>query len=466
MKGISIIIWLTLLATVTAWNQEHKSKSGFKSQDAPTAIKQPRVIMLNSPKSNFLENKEHIGSRERRNAMTVLEIRDPTEETDVKVKTTVKPTTRPAIKIGHYFINLGKHKRMSLESKRVQQQMAEIYEGSGTTDPTPEGSGETETSDPFTVSFTTQSTISTPSKCQNGGTYNGFICICPSNFEGPECEFIKDLLVGKVVDTFVKVTLKIVNHPYTDALNDKTSAEYAAFESNFKTEMDKVYGNVPGYKGVQIGAVSQGSIVVEHNVTVETEYKNNSSVTEDYSEIFQVVNTVLEKLVADNCTGEGSYLCKKGIPVDYLSYFSPVVTDSGLTCVSECNVLSPRFKDCTRGTCHIQITAVYGSAGAVAAALLIIIITVAILLSREKRHKKKRTKEPFSNDMDYKWYEDDEQWNNTNQNIPVTNLALREDDYAPRNQYSTNKQSFKPSLENVETGVQMKILRPEVNKSL
>ncbi|KAE8620235.1 hypothetical protein XENTR_v10010157 [Xenopus tropicalis] len=366
----------------------------------------------------------------------------------------------------------------------------------------------------FSLSYTPSYLfVSSSAKCQNGGTYNGFICICPSNFEGPECEFIKDLLVGKVVDTFVKVTLKIVNHPYTDALNDKTSAEYAAFESNFKTEMDKVYGNVPGYKGVQIGAVSQGSIVVEHNVTVETEYKNNSSVTEDYSEIFQVVNTVLEKLVADNCTGEGSSslcissnftteeifptseadLCKKGIPVDYLSYFSPVVTDSGLTCVSECNVLSPRFKDCTRGTCHIQISkgthclcpdthdylytsatcgariskaAVYGSAGAVAAALLIIIITVAILLSREKRHKKKRTKEPFSNDMDYKWYEDDEQWNNTNQNIPVTNLALREDDYAPRNQYSTNKQSFKPSLENVETGVQMKILRPEVNKSL
>ncbi|OCT59430.1 mucin-17-like [Xenopus laevis] len=523
MKGkvISIIICLTLLAAVTAWHQEPRKKSGLKPQDVPTVIRHPTVNKTNSSKSVFVEKEEHNGSkpRKRRDTMMVLEIRDPNEESGGKVRTTAKPMTRPSIKIGHYFINLGKHKRTSLESKRVQQQMAEIYEGSGTIDPTPEGSGEPETSytvatSKTPVSFTTQSSvISTSSKCQNGGTHDGINCICPSNFYGLECEFIRDLHVGKHVDTFVKVTLKITNQDYTEALNDKTSAEYVKFESNFRTEMNKVYSDVPGYKGVQIGTVSRGSIVVEHNVTVETEYKNNTSVIENYDEIFRDVNTVLEKLVTENCTGQENSslciganitteeiyptsendICKMGIPENFLSFFTPVVNDKGLTCVSECNELSPRYMDCTRGTCQIQSVkgthclcpdaneylytsarcatriskpAIYGSAGAVGAALLIIIITVAILLTREKKHKKKSTSEPFGNDKENKWYEDDEEWTNKNESIPATNSALQREDDIPKNKYSANKENFQPSLENVDTMIQMKIMRPEVNKPL
>ncbi|OCT90548.1 hypothetical protein XELAEV_18019164mg [Xenopus laevis] len=525
MKGkvISIIICLTLVATVTSRHQEAKKKSDFKSQDVPAVITQLKVTKTNSPKSDFFEKKEHNGGkpRTRRDAMMVLEIRETNEEIsgNGKLKSTAKPMTQPTAKIGHYFINLGKHKGMSLEYKRAQQQMAEIYEGSGTTDPTPEGSGETETSYTVAVSqtpisLTTQSSIiSTPSKCQNGGTYNGINCICPSNFYGPFCEFITDLNLGKDFETIVKVTLKIINQEYTEALNDKTSAEYDIFESNFKTEMYKVYGNVTGYKGVQIGTVSRGSIVVEHNVTVKTEYKINTSVIEDYDEIFRDVNTVLKKLVMENCTGqENSSLCveasftteevyptsledqcKNGIPEDYLSFFSPLVTDKGLTCVSECNELSPRYMNCARGTCQIQSSkgthclcpdaneylytsarcatriskpAIYGSTGAVAAVLLIIIITVVIILNREKRHKKRSTREPFSNDKEYKWYEDDEQWSTKNESIPATNLALQGEGDIPQNRYHANKETFKPSLENVDTMVQLKIMRPEINKPL
>ncbi|MEE6524284.1 hypothetical protein FKM82_023659, partial [Ascaphus truei] len=136
--------------------------------------------------------------------------------------------------------------------------------------------------------------------CQNGGTPDSVKCICRDDFYGPLCEFILDrVVISTTVETVVKVEVKIQKE-FTPELSNNASEEYQSFSQDFKDKMKSVYSSVPGYKDVIILSVRQGSIVVDHNVIVEIEYKENTTVTEDYDATFNLVTETLKELVTNN----------------------------------------------------------------------------------------------------------------------------------------------------------------------
>ncbi|XP_053320127.1 mucin-3B-like isoform X1 [Spea bombifrons] len=113
------------------------------------------------------------------------------------------------------------------------------------------------TSSTTTTTRTTTTTIKNP--CQNGAEYDGIKCICPDHLYGTYCElFTNRVEIGKIVNTTVKVELKISNRNYEE-LKDESSDKYKGFEKDFKEEMRLVYKDVKGYKDVNITAVKPGA---------------------------------------------------------------------------------------------------------------------------------------------------------------------------------------------------------------
>ncbi|XP_053318905.1 mucin-3B-like [Spea bombifrons] len=365
---------------------------------------------------------------------------------------------------------------------------------------------------PSTASTIPTSTMSTQSTtanvCKNGGTYDGNKCLCLDEFYGPSCEFILDRVeIGKTVDTTVQVELKITNKEFIDEYKDPASKEYQIFEIDFKKEMESVYGNIPGYKDVTIKSVRPGSIIVDHDVIVEAEFKENVSLTVQYDEILNNVELQLEQLAqVDNCTtGGNSSLCisnpsvepkppkseaeqcRERFELGFKEFYTPVITADGLICVSDCDPSSRNYVNCSTGTCQIlkdegaqcycPDTDIYmymkpqcrgrvlkagllGGIGAATAVFFIVIIIVAVFLYRAKQHEK--SDDFFSNQGDV-WYEDNEEWNSS-EGFTFQNEGAGEDGSSRINSYSSSKEAFQPRLEKVDTTTKMTIQRPEVSQ--
>ncbi|XP_056425716.1 mucin-3B-like [Hyla sarda] len=364
----------------------------------------------------------------------------------------------------------------------------------------------TKTSISTSASFVTTPKTTVSARCQNGGTYDGIKCICPEMYQGSICETIVDRAPPvKTVDTSVKVELKINNKQLDENLMNNQSDEYKEFEKEFKVLMKDTYADLDGYKDVEIVELKSGSIIVDHLVIVEVEYKEDMTIEKEYENILQqvtvTVNTVKESF--QNCTEDGSGFCfdpdygdvteieipntdycDKTIDPDFRDFFTQIVTAEGLTCLSHCDTLSMKYVNCSGGRCVIQKkegpqcfcprtdlymytgsrctgkilkAGLYGGIGAAIGVLVIIVATVGFLLFKSK----KTTNWDTDNDNN-KWYEDsEEEWD---VNHGITNLGSQgeyiEDGSSGSSQ--SNKEKFRPRLENVDTTVKVKIQRPEV----
>ncbi|OPJ89915.1 hypothetical protein AV530_008862 [Patagioenas fasciata monilis] len=137
--------------------------------------------------------------------------------------------------------------------------------------------------------------------CENGGTYSGTTCLCPSSFYGPLCEFSTDSFTtnlpypGTIVASLV-ANVTVTNFNYTAELNDTQSDAYRLFEKHFRSEIKKVYGTIPGYEGVEIISLSPGSIVVEHEIFFTIMETDN--VTETFEETTRMVVQRLQETQA------------------------------------------------------------------------------------------------------------------------------------------------------------------------
>ncbi|XP_040202631.1 mucin-12-like [Rana temporaria] len=180
-------------------------------------------------------------------------------------------------------------------------------------------------------------------------------------------------------------------------------------------------------------------------------------------------------------------LCMETIPEGFKEFYSPYFsTDEALTCISDCEDSSEKYKSCNKGTCQIRKqtgraclcpdteiylymysdckgpilkSGVYGGVGAAIAVLSLALITVTYLLFR--RGKDKKLLEPFAIDQEDNWSEEnDSEWH---VDRGITNL--------PANVHETNgdssnnissREKFKPTLDKIDTTIEIKIQRPEV----
>ncbi|CAM4640950.1 unnamed protein product [Lepidochelys kempii] len=216
---------------------------------------------------------------------------------------------------------------------------------------------------------------SLPVDCLNGGTYDGKKCICKSAFNGPQCEFAKDVIATNV-STFkaeVEVQVKVTNQNFSEELNNKSSTVYIEFEVQFKMQMDMVYKSMTGYKGIVILMLRQGSIVVDHTVIIEAPLSNNldatlESVTKQVVKELEDINTT-----TGNCTDmlcftappnpvknatmnfSAADICKQNVPQDFAQYYYPHITEKGtLSCLTRCSQDLPDFLDCNYGQCQLK----------------------------------------------------------------------------------------------------------------
>ncbi|XP_074979853.1 mucin-3A-like [Caretta caretta] len=216
---------------------------------------------------------------------------------------------------------------------------------------------------------------SLPVDCLNGGTYDGKKCICKSAFNGPQCEFAKDVIATNV-STFkaeVEVQVKVTNQNFSEELNNKSSTVYIKFEVQFKIQMDMVYKSMTGYKGIVILTLRQGSIVVDHTVIIEAPLSNNldatlESITKQVVKELEVINTTTGNCKDTLCftappnpvknatmNFSAADICKQSVPQDFAQYYYPHITEKGtLSCLTRCSQDLPDFLNCNYGQCQLK----------------------------------------------------------------------------------------------------------------
>ncbi|XP_066014756.1 angiopoietin-1 receptor-like [Pocillopora verrucosa] len=86
------------------------------------------------------------------------------------------------------------------------------------------------------------------------------------------------------------MALKVENYNYTKELENKSSPQYKAIETNFTKEMDFVYRDTPGYIRTDVLKMTKGSVVVDFNIIIQivtTDPKNETTINDKKVSIVQ-----------------------------------------------------------------------------------------------------------------------------------------------------------------------------------
>ncbi|KFO36881.1 Mucin-12 [Fukomys damarensis] len=281
-------------------------------------------------------------------------------------------------------------------------------------------------------------------QCYHGGSWNRIKCECKPGTTGQQCEFLVNsfpIEIPQVINATVTVIVKVTHREFTENMTDVLSQAYQDFTELFMERMNEVYGgqDLPEYRRVIIRNLSQGSIVVQNDVVLETNY------IPQYKELFKN----LTKIVRDKIINETSViqidqdLCKDSIlcyhcddtsvaeaarmdfdPQEqcsqkaadgYGQFYYVEELNGQVTCVTRCTPGAKEHLSCNLGECQLQRSGphclcpntdshwywgetcelnisknlVYGLLGAVLALLLVIVLILAIFLSRSQRRLKK-----------------------------------------------------------------------------
>uniref|UniRef100_A0A286Y0C6 Uncharacterized protein n=1 Tax=Cavia porcellus TaxID=10141 RepID=A0A286Y0C6_CAVPO len=324
--------------------------------------------------------------------------------------------------------------------------------------------------------------------CHNGGSWDGLKCQCTILFHGPKCEDVVDA-VPRSVAALMDLSVTVTSQQYNTKLENRSSEEFKNFNTTFTDQMNQIYAGIPEYEGVNITRLRPGSVVVEHEVLLRTNY------TPEYRQVLERASQdVMEKIVKAtqvqiSNSNNNFLLCfnstattVSSTPIvqydpeeecrelakDYAAYFTLEYKDQKPYCVTPCMTGFNVSLDCHNGQCQLQpsgprcnclITAthwyqgetcewgiqkslVYGLTGASAVVLLLILVILLVFALHSRRVAKK---EKFRVSQLFKWYEDG------GRSIPGTiwnaNFDIRED-FAHLDSIYGN---FQPSLDNVDS---------------
>lgn len=330
--------------------------------------------------------------------------------------------------------------------------------------------------------------------CQNGGNYDGIKCICPPKFYGSLCEFIDDIFTVENINVTVNITVKVTNENFTPELKNKTSEAYQNFSRRFGEQMGLLYRGVPGYQGVEIISLRNGSIIVDHIVLVNVPFSEYNDLEQTFKHTFDGKNCTNSSSEDMLCFNENSTtvnvlepniegFCLENIPVDYQHYFYALNISNTLKCVTNCSTENEYYYRCRNGHCSVQRqgpscfcvysdlywytgdrcqvainkSGVYGGVAVGLAVLLIVIVTLAVFLYK----RRSKASSQWEENPEQKWYE--EAWEPNNyEGFTIRNLGAVNWGGAESGGSTSSKEYFHPSLDKVDTNVQLKISRPQV----
>ncbi|XP_077326662.1 mucin-17-like [Lithobates pipiens] len=568
---ISIILGVTLLVAVAKWKWNVQPEHGLEPRDLTKVIE-------NEQKPKYVSNQEEEKTKQEESFPLPNKLKQPRNTENIYIRRKKYSGIHPHL--NKQFIHAKQEAELLQENfshwyshnveiiaesesesgsritegsgamESTTQRISQTYttaegsgEGPGDTTPstttdiftTPEGSGDIEKTPQTTltsiaitaVNDTTTSPIatsptSTTPYCQNGGSYDGFNCICGINFIGGFCEIpIGDrIVIGKTVLATIMVEMKITNRAYHEKFQDPSSFEYKKFEVEFTNEMYIYFSNIEDYVGVEIKQIRPGSgsarkgrvfarsadvsarsgdMNVNYDVNFRIPLRKDLNMTTDaYSKPLQILEEQLD--ILQQCTNDKSgfcidgnslkievklktveELCMEKLPEGFKEFYSPYFfTDDELTCISDCDDSSEKYNSCNTGTCQIRYktgracfcpdtdiylymysdckgpilkSGVYGGVGVAIAVLFLALITVAYFLFR--RGKDKKLLEPFANDQQENWSEENEsEWH---VDRGITNLYETNGDSS-----ISSREKFKPVLDKIDTTIEIKIQRPEL----
>ncbi|XP_068780124.1 mucin-3A-like [Struthio camelus] len=284
---------------------------------------------------------------------------------------------------------------------------------------------------------------------------------------------------------------KVENRNFTAELKNKSSQAFQDFEKKFKQQMDELYQNIKGYRGVEIHSLSNGSIVVNYTVLLEVPATTlvNSTVRSISEELVTAINSYNNCCQSNsscsfcfnsNFTNVTSYktddvntdLCIGQVPEAFQEYYSPAVTKVGVLCVTRCDKRSADPYTCTYGTCVVKhrgplcecsdkaafwyldnacasrISKVGVAVGVPVAVLTVVAAVFTIFLLRAQRENLEY-REKLSSRSEL--YDDDENWSSS-QGFTTSNQAA--------NWEGSETPNVCVSLENVDTSQALHIQRP------
>ncbi|XP_053329187.1 mucin-3B-like isoform X2 [Spea bombifrons] len=334
-------------------------------------------------------------------------------------------------------------------------------------------------------------------RCENGGYKENGKCVCPAGFKGATCEFADSTIVVDSVDVSVKVTVKILNRNFTDELKNHSSDTYKDFIVEFNLQMKEIYKSVKGFKDIKIIGIEYGSVIVDHEVIVETPYTEN--LEEDYNEICNNISSnintadpsqtscdIFQYLCfaaeATNVTGDtnifnANELCERTVPPELSSYYYAIRNGSSLSCISNCTQGYPSSVDCNFGECMLSKsgptclclnTNQYwfsgkncgsrisrpGVIGGVTGTLAVLILLMVVAIVHKRRKRKfyfvSGSKNKYPDDENLEWSDSEEIIRRID---PTSNEEV---------DFSFHRGNFTPDLERVDTSTKVQIKRPEI----
>lgn len=316
-------------------------------------------------------------------------------------------------------------------------------------------------------------------------------CVCPLGFRGDTCDDLSNTIeTNAVTNVTVQVDLRVTNQKFTDDLRNTSSSAYLEFVKNFTKQMNVVYGNIEGYRGIRVLSLMPGSVVVNHTVifsllvTTQTQEKLHN-ITVDLQEVIHAA------AAEQNCTDDtyelcfnssdvvigssslnfdGEAFCQQEVPEGYQGYYFPNLTSSGFYCISNCTPGTSSTINCNKGQCQLTLsgpqcfcyeTDIYWYQGdrcktrvsklAVGLGLAVAVLAtmVAVLAVFLFRAQRTRTFHSNQKTMKQRWYEDMAvEWS-----LPGS--------FTFRNEGAQLEDNFQVNLDSVDTSAPVQVPRPE-----
>ncbi|XP_025066926.1 mucin-17-like [Alligator sinensis] len=207
--------------------------------------------------------------------------------------------------------------------------------------------------------------------CQNGGTLVASICQCPPGLTGQVCEIVINNINVSTVVAAIRVTVTVVNMTFQPSMDEPSSAAYQHFQTHFKQQMGLLYKAVPGYQGLRLLELRNGSIVATHEVLVKLD-------AGAYNGTYALAQAKVSAVLWDHaCTSDelerlcfqrnatrvtalplrlaGVCMSPAVAPRQFQPFFEAMWVSRDLMCVSNCSRWHPQHFVCSpHGYCYIH----------------------------------------------------------------------------------------------------------------
>nr|XP_034993052.1 mucin-3B-like [Zootoca vivipara] len=378
--------------------------------------------------------------------------------------------------------------------------------------------GRTSTSSQPTSS-SAPSTTAVPLTCLNGGVLVGGRCQCPPPYTGRRCEEAENEVQVVTVEATINVSVTVKNWKFSPEMVNPSSSAFKTFVKIFVEQMNIFYVDVPGYMGVKVIRLSNGSVIVDHEVLLQLHFSDFNA---SYDESMKDLKQTLKKNYTSNgndslwFTGERnvtavplspedlSSVCKNSsVVAQNIQQFYMARNVSGdLQCVSNCSVWHPDPFSCVNGNCYVtpggpscyceqsesywfvghrceqgisKVGVAVGVALGLAALLLIILVLAVLLCWRRCCRSEKGHRLMHLPPDEERWYENEPDWvarpEGPDPSAPAmesSSSAAGEDPYSSmsseQDSSTTDKGSFQPRLDKVDTSLPRRIARPQLKR--